>query len=231
MFRYDYSKIDPIIKKNPDISSSDFKKECKVNISNWAFMARKKFIKGEPGYGRVLPKKVKATATDDSSIITLAADGLVTLKGGRNVTLDELIAEMYPNGTIMDQYKVVAEALLKDPLTTHSSMINSGAITMSDSGYYGFRRKFTKIMGLKSKGKYGISKKVSSTEMPIKINRKKHTLFQTIFEKKVGENFDSNSMSLLEEFVEVLNQDKIMNLEIFEIVRPCHIIEIRKFSR
>ena len=228
--KYDYTKIDPIIKKNPNISFTDFKKECKVKITNWAFLARRKFIKGEPGYGRTEVETVKAK-TDKPSVYSLAADGLITLKDGRDVTLEELILEMYPKGKLHDQYKIVAKALLNDPLTTHSSMTNSGAITMTNSGYYQFRRRFTKVVGLKSKGRHGITKAASSTEMPIKINRKKNTLFQTIFEKEVEKNFDPNSMSLLEEFIETLNQDKVMNLEIFEIIRPRHIIEVRKFSR
>jgi len=227
--KYDYTKIDPIIKKNPNISFTDFKKECKVKITNWAFLARRKFIKGEPGYGRTEVETVKAK-TDKPSVYSLAADSLITLKDGRNVTLEELIAEMYPHGKLHDQYRVVAEALLKDPLTTHNSMLNSDAITMSDSNFYGFRRRFTKIVGLKPKGKHGVTSAVPFTGIA-KVNRKKSLLYQTIFDKEVNGSFNSKEMTLLQEFIEVLNQDKAMNLEIFEITKPRHFIEVRKFSR
>lgn len=208
--KYDYSQIDPILKKNPDISWAEFQKKYPdIKLSNWCFLSRRALIRGEPGYGR--------------------DNGNKSIKISKNIDIDAVIDELYPMGTLKDQYKIIAETLLQDPLTTHKSMINSGAIRMSNSNFYQFRRKFTKKIGLKTNGRHG-----ATNNEPILTRvstRKKNILYKTIFEKEVGKNLNPKALQLLQDFINTLNQDKIMNVEIFEIISPRHVIEVREYSK
>jgi len=213
--KYDYSKIDPILKENPDIDFTDFKEKCDIEITKWAFLARKKFLKGEPGYGRKEPHGNKSVKTD--------SDGCVVTKDGRRLSIKALILEVFPNTSKIDEFTVVTEALIKDPLTTHDRLIANYQVDISDSYFYNFRRNFIRILGLEPDKK--VVKKASNYT-----KRKKNVLYQTVFQKEIGENINPESLELLQEFIEYLNIDR-QNLELLEITKPVHMIEVRAISK
>lgn len=221
MVKYDYSKIDPVLRKNPDITYEEFKEKCSVKITRWSFLARRAFIAGKPGYGQKAVKKSTRKGNGGKTPKAIKKNG-----GKHKEDIDKVIDSIIPQSKLKDQYKIIALALLQDPLTTHSSMHKSKAITMSDANFYQFRRKFVKIMGLKPSGQgNGAARQISQPP------RKKNVLYQTVYEKELGKNPNPRAMELLQDFVETLNNDRVMNLEIHEIIRPKHVIEIRKYSK
>lgn len=206
MFKYNYSKIDPILKKNPNINWDELKKKHpEIKISKWSLLSRKALLQGRPGYGRKNRKIPKLQEVREKSS-----------------NIEGIVKELCPNtSNFKDEYKRIAEILIKNPSTTYKTM---KLITMSFSNFYDFRRKFIKRMGLNGQ------RKNSDTEI-ITRSRKKNTLYQIIFEKEIEKNFNPKSLELLQDFINILNQERIMNAEIFEIINPKHIIEIRSYSK
>ena len=222
--KYDYTKIDPILKKDLDISFKEFQKKCEIKVHKWTFLARKKFLKGESGYGRTIAPKKKEKKVSGKTY----TKGKITVKDGRNLSIREIISEIYPSATKVHELSVIAEAFIENPMTTHSSMKRAGKINISDSFFYQFRRKFTTLVGLKPNGKRGVTTKGNSGT--IKSPRKKNVLYQTIFQKEIGKNHNPKSLELLQEFIEQLNMNR-QSLELIQISSPVPMIEIREVSK
>lgn len=224
MATYDYSKIDPILKENPDITWNEFKnKYPKLKMSNWSFHARKAKLQGLSTYGNALAKTAKAPAkTAKASAKTAKAPAK------RSVSVEDLqniVDELLPQSTLKDEYVAAAQELIKDPTITHSHMRNAGIITMSDAGYYSFRRKLTKRLN-------GYAKSNSKVALaPVTRKKSSNTLYKTIYEKEVTKSLNPKSLDLLKDFVEHLNNEKLISAEVFEIISPRHVIEIRSYSR
>jgi hypothetical protein len=197
MKNYDYSKIDPIIRANPDIKWGEFKKKCPVKCSNWSFNARKFALRGEKGYGNNNPSVNQKPAVE---------------------SVDAVVEKIRPNAVLKNDYKRVAEILLKDIETTYR--VASKHIRMSDATYYHFRRDLIRLL-----------KGVPGQQVSLRTPIKRKLLYTTLYEKEVNGSLDPKSLNLLQEFIEVLNQERILNAELFEITHPRHIIEIRSFSK
>lgn len=205
MVTYDYSKIDPIIRANPDIKWGEFKKKCPVKCSNWSFNARKYVLKGEKGYGNKGNNSVNQEA----------------------LSVDTVVEKLRPNAVLKKDYKRIAEILLKDIETTYS--VASKHIRMSDANYYHFRRDLIRLL----KGVPGqqVSLRTSGQQVSLRTSIKRKLLYTILYEKEVNGSLDPKSLDLLKEFIEVLNQEKILNAELYEIAQPRHTIEIRSFSK
>jgi hypothetical protein len=91
---------------------------------------------------------------------------------------------------------------------------------MSDATYYHFRRDLIRLL-----------KGVPGQQVSLRTPIKRKLLYTTLYEKEVNGSLDPKSLNLLQEFIEVLNQERILNAELFEITHPRHIIEIRSFSK
>lgn len=114
MNRIDYSKIDPVLKNQPDISWQEFKeiaKKKKIKCSNWCFNARKKKIKGESGYG-----VNKADSFNASSFIK----------------------NLFPKSKKRKELERIVSILIDNPDTSYSAI--KAKSNISDCYFYNLRR-------------------------------------------------------------------------------------------
>ena len=219
MATYNYEEIAPILKENPDMSWEKFTTlHPEFNLTNWSFHARKAKLKGLSTYGQGRKKAPKSKSS-------------TKIKKIRKKSIDEdiqvIVDDLMPQSSLKQEFVLVAKELLKNPETPHSTLKDSGLITMSDCSYYSFRRKFTKRLNLNGFSKPATTKTNGSSSSV----RKKNVLYRTVYEKEVGKNLNPKALDLLKDFVGHLNNEKIIPLEIVEVVDPKHCIEIRTYSR
>lgn len=209
MIAYNYSEIDPILKENPDITRAELQKKG-LKISQWSLLSRKALLQGRPGYGRNEKQTQK----------------LFEKKTPQLNWNEDIIETLYSKDSdLKNEYRLIADTLLKNPSTTYKKICRDNPITMSDSNFYAFRKKFVKKMKLMK-----VNGQKIETESNTRV-RRRNILYQTIFEKEIEKSFNPKSLELLQDFINTLNQEKILNAELFEIVSPKHIIEIRSYSK
>jgi len=209
MNKIDYSKIDPILRKDPTISWAEFRAFCKkkkIYCTNWSFNARKKKLGNKKGYHY---------ETDSET--------------PKDFDVTSFVENYVPNSDRKKDYEKITRLLITNPDLSYSELSKKGKPPFSDANFYQLRRTIRNKLNKpvesrsdrrKSKG----NKKVSS--------RKQTGMFVNIFEKEInGKGIGLEAKTLLEEFIEVLNQEKVANLQIVETVFPKRVLEIRSFAK
>ncbi len=208
--KIDYTKVDPILKTNPRITFSEFKKECSVDLSQWTFYDRKSFLTT----GKHL-KERKAASTKNGTIKAASTRS-------SEITVAFIMANVAPKKSkLVKDYKRVAEILLKNPDAVHSQLKKEKRVKMCDANFYQFRKKIQTLLNGKTK---------EPEQTPTPTPRRKTTMYTLLFEKELGEKgMNGESREFIDEFIAELNRRKAMNLEIVEIISPRHLLEVRSY--
>jgi len=199
----DYSKVDLIIKKNPQITWIGFQKECPIKMSEWTFYDRKKFIIHGVHFGDKDTKKEV---------------------GNGKITVAFIMENCAPKKSeLADDYEKVARILLKNPDAIHSHLKKKNQVKMCDANFYQFRKKIKILLNGKA-----VKQKQQSTSASV--TRRKKGVYTLLFEKEIGEKGMSEEARIfLNEFLEELNKRKSMDLEVIEIISPRHVLEVRSY--
>jgi len=121
VIRIDFTKVDPILNANPNMSFKQFQEKNPVKISLWSFYARKAFLKGRPFGSR--NKKILADSTNNTSSIV------------------EFVNKLVPNSNRKKEYIQLANILMKNPSTTYAELKQKKSIKLSVCNFYCFRKK------------------------------------------------------------------------------------------
>jgi hypothetical protein len=107
--------------------------------------------------------------------------------------------------------KALVKYIEKNPAATYSEFTATVGekITISDAGYYGYRRK------------------IHGTDIPARVS--KVALYMTVW-SHAAESLSKETIDVLNSLVETLNQTKKAKWEIIQLVQPS-MIEIRERSR
>jgi hypothetical protein len=222
-----YVKLDPMIRKNPDVTLDEFKEKYpKLDVSPWCFGARKKKVLKQPGYGNT-----------GRATVTAAPVG----KGGKEVTdagIKKFIAELHPTSKMKPQYFKIAKVLMKNPEATHSSLAKvikkngkikknkNGIITLSDANFYQFRKDFNVFARLGTVKSSGANGKSSAKYAP----RKRNGLYRILFEQS-SKGVDKKSKDLLNDFITKINEERVANLELIQLSYPEEKLEVRSYAK
>lgn len=211
MNKVDYSIVDPILQKNPKISWAEFKALCKrkkIKCTNWSFNARKKKLTNKKGYHcKVSPK----------------------------IDIVSFVENYVPNSDQKKDYENVTRLIIANPNLSYSELSKKGKPPFSDANYYQLRKtvrhRLNKSVESRPERKKQFTKNFSKKQ--IKGSSRKQTgMFVNIFEKELnGKGIGIEAKTLLEEFIQVLNEEKIANLQIVETVFPKRALEIRSFAK
>lgn len=218
MNKIDYSIVDPILQKNPEISWVEFKALCKrkkIKCTNWSFNARKKKLANKKGY------HYKKTLSPKAS--------------PKTIDIVSFVENYVPKSDRKKDYENVTRLIIANPNLSYSELLKKGKPPFSDASYYQLRRavrhRLNKLVESRPKGKKQFTKNLSKKQIKGS-SRKQAGMFVNIFEKELnGKGIGVEAKTLLEEFIQVLNEEKIANLQIVEIVFPKRVLEIRSFAK
>lgn len=208
-----YLKLDPIIKEHPKMNWVELNRkypEIGRKISNWSYNARQKKVLGLPCYGR---KKTRKKTQQKIQQKTMTDEALL-----------KIINQIKPGSSNKKEYLRVAKILYDNPNAIHSHLIKQKLVKICDANFYQFRKKFNEILGRKT------DNAKSSVEGSKPVQRKKASLYSVLYEKP-AKGFDGKSKELLEDFIETINRERLANLELVEVIRPNHVLEVRSFTK
>ena len=226
-----YTVLDPIIKANPGMSFPEFQKANPgFKITYWSFNNRKNefFTPQQLKKARKkLLKKVGKKAT--KKVVVKKLD---KISGNhRTAQIKKAIQEIVPRTANMKEYMIVGETLVDNPNTVHSHIRKAHNLKMCDANFYLFRKKFCKLLNLNLTStffkKEDRVKKVNTVRA---VSRKKASLYTVLYERDaVGLTADAKD--LITEVFGVLSEERVVNLEMVELVHPKNVIEIRSYGK
>ncbi len=219
----DYGIVDPILIENPGISFKDFRKKCKTPISSWSFNNRRRVLQGKSAYransGGPLAQGVKAEKTSETASINPV----------------KWVNKYAPQSRRKKEYVKAVKILLDDPGASYSKLKAAGKVKFSDANWYALRRALSNTLknggpvSVKSSAKPVVENKSKPGPKP---GKKRKGLFLNIFEKELnGKKLNPEVVSVMQEFINALNDNGLGNFQLREVISPDHVLEVRSFAR
>jgi len=238
MAQLDYKKIDAVLKKDPDISFKEFQEKSGVKLSPWSFHNRKRVLAGLSPYNDLrkkrkakTPKKImkkKVLKRAKKSTKRKGINRNINSNNGVTINVAQLIDEHVPTSNRKAEYQQLAKRIIKNPDVSYVSLKSKGQVNFSDANFYQLRRKIRDMLGLSNVAQSPVSPRKAAAP-----SKKSSGVFINIFEKELNGRgaVGKEAKDLLTEVFEVLNQQKIANLQLVEVISPRKVLEIRSFAK
>jgi len=223
-----YAILDPILKENAGITFPEFQERYpKLKITYGSFNRRKLRL-----FSNKQLKKARSGSYKKLKPVKTTTYG--KMSGELTAQIKEAVLAIVPKTKNMKEYMIVGQILMDDPNTVHSRIKKSHNLKMCDANYYVFRKKFCRFLGLNLTSTY--SKKEDKVKTGVKVKaedripRRKASLYTVLYERDaVG--LTSEAKDLVTDIFGALSQERVVNLEMVEIVHPKNIIEIRSYGK
>lgn len=213
-----YELLDPIIKKNPKIKISELREkypEIAKRISYWSFNARISKLTGKKSYGLGKRKKKTGKRKYVRKAVMVADNKIV-----------EAIEKIVPTTKRKAEYIKIGKILMDNPNAIHSHLKKTKKIKMCDANFYQFRRKFCVMMGLNI-----TAPAVNSANLVTPVALKRRASLYTVLYERESNGYDAKTKDLVTEIFEALQNEKVANLEMVELVHPNKVLEVRSYSK